>query len=419
MFFIYSIVYAAVIVILFVPQYLARPKELRRKWLKEKLGYFPKTDSSLWIHAVSVGEVGASVPLLKKLREEYPDFQIIFSTVTDTGQEVASAKVPCGTSVVYLPFDIGFVLRRCLRRVNPKIFITIETELWPNMFRIFGDRGVPVLILNGRISEKSSKGYEKISFFMKKVLDNVKIFGMQSQTDADRVIRIGADPQKVMILGNFKFDGDIPGGVPSWALAIKGPVIVAGSTHSGEEEIVIEAYRENLERFPGLKLLLAPRHPARFREVADLLRTKGIPFVKRSELCARPDEVKEKTEQGTFNRHVILLDSVGELPSVYGIADIAIVGKSFMGHGGQNPLEPAFWGKPILCGPHMENFPFIREFYREGAAFEVEPSRLAKKIREILVSPEKAEFAGKKGKELYQRNSGAVQRAMEIVKEFV
>ncbi len=417
MFYIYSFIYAAVIVMLFVPQYLERPKELRRKWLREKLGYFPKTDSSLWVHAVSVGEVFASVPLLKKLREEYPDLPIILSTVTDTGQKVAS-KVPHGMTVVYLPFDIGFVLRRCLRRVNAKILITIETELWPNMFRIFGDGGVPVVILNGRISEKSSKGYEKVSFFMKKVFDYVRIFGMQSQMDADRVIRIGADPGKVMILGNFKFDGSIPAGIPSWALAIKGPVIVAGSTHRGEEEIIIDAYRENLERLPELKLLLAPRHPDRFSEVADLLRTKGIPFIKRTELCDLPDAIPVNKAR-TINKNVVLLDSVGELSAVYGIADIAIVGKSFTGHGGQNPLEPAFWGKPILCGPHMENFPFIRDFYREGAAFEVEQTGLAKKIKELLMSPEDAEAAGKKGKELYQRNSGAVERAMKIVREFM
>jgi 3-deoxy-D-manno-octulosonic-acid transferase len=419
MFLIYSLIYATIIFIVFVPQYLKRPKELRRKWLKEKLGYLPQKEASLWVHAVSVGEVGASIPLLNKLREEYPGIPIILSTVTDTGQKVACSKAPQGTNVVYLPYDIGCAIRKCLKRVNPKLFITIETELWPNMFRTLGDRGVPVLILNGRISEESSKGYEKISFFMKRVFAYVKVFGMQSQKDAERVIRIGADEKKVVILGNFKFDGDIPMRIPPWALAIKGLVIVAGSTHRGEEEIILNAYCKNLEKFPGLKLLLAPRHPNRFEEVADLLTTKGIPFLKRSDLNDRSIEVSKGSEDIFLKKNVILLDSVGELPSVYGIADIAIVGKSFIGFGGQNPLEPAFWGKPILCGPHMENFPFVGEFFHEGAAFEVEPAGLAKKIEELLSSPEKARLAGEKGKTLYRKNSGSVQRAMKIVRKFI
>jgi 3-deoxy-D-manno-octulosonic-acid transferase len=206
MFFLYSILYTLAIITLFIPQYLKRPKTLRRKWFREKLGYLKEVNSAIWIHAVSVGEVNASIPLLKKLRGSYSNAPLILSTITDTGQKVASEKVPEGTYVVYLPFDMNCILERCFKRFRPRAFIVMETELWPNIFRVMADNGVPVIVLNGRISEKSLKGYRRISFFMKRVFSYVSVFGMQSQVDAERLIAIGAETGKVKILGNFKFD---------------------------------------------------------------------------------------------------------------------------------------------------------------------------------------------------------------------
>ena len=413
MFLIYSIIYTIVIFVLFIPQYLKRPKELRWKWVREKLGSLPEMDGSFWVHAVSVGEVNAAIQLLRRLRRQYPDMPIVLSTITDTGQKVASDKVPEGVRVVYLPFDISWILERSFRRVKPRMLIVLETELWPNIFRLSHKKNIPVIILNGRISEKSSRGYKKISFFMKKVFSYVTVFSMQSRLDAERLKVLGADEEKVRVSGNFKFDMEMSGEMPAWTAAIAGPVIVAGSTHRGEEELVLSAYLENIGKFPELELILAPRHPERFREVADLLREKKIPFVRRSELGACGIEGKP------FSEKVLLLDSVGELSSVYGMADIAVIGKSFLGIGGQNPLEPAFWGKPILCGQHMENFPFMQEFYDEGAAFEVEPPLLAKKISELLADPDIAKKAGEKAKKLYASNSGAVVKALTIIGQYV
>ena len=186
---------------------------------------------------------------------------------------------------------------------------------------------------------------------------------------------------------------------------------MAGSTHKGEEELVLSAYLKNCGKFPGLKLILAPRHPERFKEVADMLLKRGTSFVRRSELRdVDTCPIKEK---------VLLLDSVGELTSVYAIADIAIIGKSFLGTGGQNPLEPAYWGKPIVCGPHMENFPFMQEFYDAGAAFEVEPSSLADKIGELLAGPDLSRESGKKARRLYESKSGAVEKAMKIIERYI
>ena len=413
MFFIYSIIYTIVIFVLFIPQYMKRPEGLRGKWVREKLGALPDLASSIWVHAVSVGEVNAAIQLLKRLRKKYPAMPIVLSTITDTGQKVALAKVPEGVRVVYLPFDCKWVLERAFRRVRPKILIIMETELWPNILRLSYKRNVPVIILNGRISAKSSLGYKKISFFMKRVFSFVAVFSMQSGLDAERLKAIGADEKKVQVSGNFKFDMEMSGERPAWTAAVKGPVIVAGSTHRGEEELVLSAYLENLGKFPDLKLILAPRHPERFREVADLLRGKKITFVMRSEL-GEGDAVG-----GALGEKVLLLDSVGELSSVYAIADIVVIGKSFTGIGGQNPLEPAYWGKPILCGPHMENFPFMQEFYDDGAAFEVEPALLAEKLGQLLADPDSAERAGEKAKELYASKAGAVGKAMEIIGKYI
>ncbi len=418
MFLIYSILYSIVLLILLMPQYLKRPAEIRKKWLLDKFGFFDALrithhPSPIWVHAVSVGEVNAAIPLLRKLKAAHPDIPVILSTITDTGQKVARQKAPEGTHLVYLPFDLRIILHRCFEKVRPRLFIVMETELWPNIFRVAAERSVPVIILNGRISERSAKGYGKISFFMKKVFDQVTLFCMQSPSDAQRLKTIGAEESKVMVLGNFKFDMEITQQIPPWMKEVQGQVIVAGSTHAGEEQIIIDAYRENVYLFPGLKLIIAPRHPERFGEAEEVIRRSDMRYIKRSELDAEGADAGEKK----FN--ILLLDTVGELTAAYSIADVAIMGKSIEGRGGQNPLEPAYWGKPIICGEHMENFPFIKDFYAAGAAFQVTSTGVAKKIKELLMQPEKAKSAGEKARALYLKNSGAVDRAMQIVEGFL
>jgi 3-deoxy-D-manno-octulosonic-acid transferase len=374
----------------------------------------------------------AALPLLKKLRERYPSRNIILSTVTDTGQKVGRNGAPEGTSVFYLPFDIPFVLRTVLRQVKPDILITIETELWPNVLRVFKEQGVPIVLLNGRISKNSFEGYKKVSFFMRRVLSCVDLFCMQSDLDAERVRSLGVNREKVKVLGNFKFDTMSPSAIPEWAERISGPVLIAGSTHEGEEELMISTYHNLKKDFPHLNLIIAPRHPERFKEVENLLRSKGTVFVKRSTFSMKrstpspsPFEGEGRVGGGAtiyespLSGTIILLDTVGELSTIYGIADIAIIGKSFKGYGGQNPLEPAYWGKPIVCGPHMENFPFIREFYSKGAALEVNEENFFPIIRELLLSPEKAKEIGLKAKDLYTKNAGAVDRAMEVIEGYV
>ena len=377
----------------------------------------------------------AALPLLKRLRDRFPTRGIILTTITDTGQKVAREKAPEGTTVLYLPFDTTFALKAALKKMRPEIFITIETELWPNIFKVFKEYGIPVVMLNGRISENSLRGYKKISFFMKKVLSCVDLFCMQSEIDAKRIKNFGVDEKKIKVLGNFKFDTKPPSEIPEWAERMKRPVIIAGSTHQGEEELITSVYGDLKRDFPDLNLIIAPRHPERFKEVEDMLRSRSISFIKRSSLSShhlgpppspsppegegRGEGETSDSELQTFNGTVILLDAIGELSSVYGKADIAIIGKSFRGYGGQNPLEPAYWGKPILCGPHMENFPFVKDFYSEGAAIEVLEENLYPKLRDLLLSPEKAREMGLKAKDLYMKNSGAVERAIEVISGYI
>jgi 3-deoxy-D-manno-octulosonic-acid transferase len=414
----YSFLYAVALLFILPFQYFKRPHHIRQRWLKEKCGLFHAPFSTLnsdfiWVHAVSVGEVMAAVPLLKSLKGKYPSKGIVISTITDTGQKVARERSPEGTTVIYLPFDFSSVLGSVLKRSRPELLIIMETELWPNMLRVFKAYNVPIILLNGRISENSYKGYKKISFFMKMVLSHIDFFGMQETVYAERIQSFGIDKSRVLNIGNLKFDTQPPSNIPQWTEKIQGPVIVAGSTHEGEEALIASVYTNLKNDFPGLNLIIAPRHPERFKDVEKMLESTNITFLKRSVLSAhssKPDNI-----QGAL----VLLDSVGELSAIYGIATIAIIGKSFRGYGGQNPLEPAFWGKPIVCGPHMENFPVIKNFYEEGASVQVSEDELYATLKEMLMAPEKTQEIGSRAKQLYRSNTGAVDRSIEIISRYI
>lgn len=418
MFSIYSFLYFIVMLVLLPFEYMKRPREIRQRWLRERFGFFnyqPLTPNSklIWVHAVSVGEVISSLPFIRKLKSRHPSLRIILSTVTDTGQRVARERVSDIVSLVYLPFDLVFILRGLLKRIRPDVFVTIETELWPNLFRILKREGIPILVLNGRLSEDSFKGYSKIRFFIKNVVECVDLFCMQDDFYKDRIRALGADREKIRVIGNFKFDMELSNKLPEWSASLSGPVIIAGSTHDGEEELMVSVFEKLKRDFMELNLILAPRHPERFRRVEDLIQTRGFDYVKRSELGI-PGTTKKSIEG-----EIIILDTIGELASTYGIADIAIIGGSFVKHGGHNPLEPAFWGKPIICGPHMENFPFIKDFYREGSAKKSDAEGLYNVLKELIQSPEKRNAMGDKARDLYSEKSGAVNRALEILERYI
>lgn len=386
-----------------------RRPENRRQWLSEKRGYLPqvKGDTVVWIHAVSVGEAIAVSGLVKRLKEQRPDIAFVISTITDTGRAVARKTLGDSATVVYMPFDLGYVIRRAIKAIKPSLFILVETEIWPGAIHEMNMAGVPVAMVNGRVSEKSARGYTALGGFLRAALNKISLFCMQDESYADRIISLGAPSERVRITGNFKFDITGAHEKPDWASGVKGPVIVAGSTHKGEEELLLDCYAVLSRARPSLTLVLAPRHPERLAEVRRMLAQKGVSYINRSSM--KPGEAPPPG--------IILLDTMGELFRAYGMADIAVIGKSFYSEGGQNPLEPAYWGKAIVCGPHMENFPFMSECLKMGGAIETSADGLLNALEGLLSDDAKRAETGRRAREFYDRHSGAIDKTVKEIRE--
>lgn len=308
-----------------------------------------------WIHAVSVGEVAAAVPLVRAIQSRWPQLTIVLSTGTETGQAMAAERLPDVVRILF-PLDLTFVVRRAIRQVLPRFFIAMETEIWPNFFFTLCQHRIPAMIANGRISDRSFRRYRLVHPLLRGTLDSVAVFGMQSDEDARRIVALGASPDRVVVTGNLKSESlSEEGEEPFWrrilGLNPGNPVWVVGSTHAGEEAQVVQVYRKLRENHPALTLILAPRHPERTGEVVQELAGLGVRTVRRSALG------EEAPEPGT----VVLLDTIGELDRLYSVADVVFMGGSLVPAGGHNLLEPAARRKPVLFGPHVENF-------RESAA---------------------------------------------------
>lgn len=435
MYLIYSFLYIIVLLFLLPFEYLKRPKELRSRWLRERLGFLNSelrvpNSKLIWVHAVSVGEVISAVPFIRELKARYPSITVVLSTVTDTGQKIARERISDIAQIIYLPFDLVHIVRRVLKKIRPALFITVETELWPNIFRTFKKEGIPILVLNGRLSGNSFRGYRRIKFFIRDVLGCVDLFCMQDRVYAERIRGLGVAGNKVRVTGNFKFDTRPSEKVPEWTHSLGHPVVLAGSTHEGEEALIVSVFERLRDDFPEMNLILAPRHPERFGKVEDMVTARGLPCVKRSSLVPGSPLRAHGNEGNAFNRElsamsyqlsgcVVILDTIGELASSYGISDVAVMGGSFCKVGGHNPLEPAFWGKPVVCGPHMENFPFIQDFYIGSGAIKTDAEGLHEVIKELLRSPAKRKAMGERAKALYDEKAGAVDRAVEVLKGYL
>ncbi|HDK82436.1 MAG TPA: 3-deoxy-D-manno-octulosonic acid transferase, partial [Nitrospirae bacterium] len=424
---------------------------------------YKKTD--IWVHAVSVGEVIAALPFLRSLKKEFPEAKITLSTITYTGQKIAREEFPEADRIMYMPWDTGLCIRKAVRSLSPRVFITVETELWPMLFMTLKNAGSKVLLLNGRLSQKSFKGYRLIRPFMRKALSNVDYFYMQGHGDAERIRALGAKPGLVGFMGNFKFDAfSHKTAEPlAWANLIEGRVLVAGSTHKGEEEIILDAYKKIKKDFSDLRLIIAPRHPERFKEVEDILKKGKFDFIRRSEIKSEsvvpvnPDKPGRGAPKGrdfrfattgsgqlsvettrrsgdsyrvaTDNKQqttdckvpdIILLDTIGELSRLYSRADVAFIGGSLQPFGGHNILEPAFWSKPIIIGPHMDNFPIASVFVESGAAYVVkDPGEFAEAVERLLGNSEKARQAGLTARSIVDNNTGSVEKALGLVRSYL
>jgi 3-deoxy-D-manno-octulosonic-acid transferase len=346
----------AVLALAYLPVFL-----VRKVWgagyplaLRARLGFVhvpppPLPGARFWVHAVSVGEVMAAVPLVQALRARWPGADIVLSTVTATGERVARARLPEAAAMLTFPLDFPAAARRTVDRVAPGCFIGLETELWPNLLRALRRAGVPAILANGRISDRSYRRYRRVRRLFRTVLGDIALFCMQSEEDARRIISLGASPERVLVTGNLKMEAPSgeAGAEQLWRRLLHlgpAPVLVAGSTHRGEEAAMLEAFLAVRRTARDLRLVLAPRHPERLDEVEGLARSRGLEVVRRSRVSAGN------------GAPVILLDTMGELASLYAVADVIFVGGSLVPIGGHNVVEPALHAKALVFGPHMTNF---------------------------------------------------------------
>jgi len=409
-------VLSAIAVVLYSPWILFKKgPEDKSTFIRERFGLARYKKTDIWIHAVSVGEVIACLPFLKALKKEFSDKKITLSTTTYTGQGIARKNFPEADRIMYIPVDTGLCAGRVVRAMRPELFITVETELWPVLTSALKKSGCKMIVLNGRISEKSFNGYKKIGFVMKEMLSYIDYLYMQSDGDADRIKLLGAAKEKVGVMGNFKFDIALDNESPlSWLDHIAGKIFLAASTHEGEDEIILDAFSLIKKRYDNVRLIIAPRHPERFNNVADMIDNRGLMYLRRSGISKghrmTDDEIPD----------VILLDTLGELSRAFAKVSIAFIGGSLVPVGGHNILEPAYWSRPIIFGPHMNNFPIYKEFLEKSAAIQVAHAEdISESVIDILLSEEKSAELGKNAKAIVEKNTGAVNKALALVRGFI
>ena len=394
--------------------------------LRQRLGSLKEIKRSsrpvIWLHCVSVGETQAARPLVDRLRKDYPQYELVVSTITNTGQTLAKSVFGSATEAVfYFPFDWRWCVRRALKQIKPAVVLIMETELWPNFLRECKAQNVPVALVNGRISRQSFRRYRLVKFFLAQVLSQLDRAVMQSPNDAGRIVALGLPKAKLYTSGNMKFDADVVSGNDALTESLRKrftfepdiPLILAASTHEPEEKIVIDSFR-SLRSENRVRLMIAPRHPQRFQEVARLLESSGLAWSRRTAEPRLDDSAVD----------VVLLDTIGELPAVYSLAKIVFVGGSIINRGGHNVLEPAAAGTCVVTGSYTHNFQAIVELLNEDEAIVQLPpvdtqsaaNCLAHELAELLRNPERREALGAKAKDIVQKNKGAADRTIQIIK---
>ena len=428
MYLLYSIVTLVVFVVV-SPYFLCQALRHRKYVgsLGQRLGYLPVSfnldgEESIWVHAVSVGEVLTARPLVTALQAEYPNLRVFLSTTTRTGQQLARRGALDVDAVFYFPFDWTFTARRTLALVKPRLFVMMETEIWPNLLRECRRQGIRTALVNGRISSRSFPRYRLVRRFFGRVLGDIDCFCVQSEATARRLAQLGADPARITVTGSLKFDSlDAHAPVPNrghervlrfFRLSPERVVIVAGSTLKGEEEAVIRAFnRLRASGAAGTLLILAPRHPERCADVDRLCRQEGLTTVRRSDL---PIDAEPRAD-------VVVVDTIGELAQLYQLATAAFVGGSLVPAGGHNIIEPAVFGKSIVFGPHMENFAEIAaRFVADGAAVQVASgAELEEAVLSLVGDPVRRARLGAAAHALVEANRGAKERTLAAITELL
>jgi len=398
-----------------------------RKSLGPKFGFMSpevfegmKGAPRIWVHAVSVGEVTAAAPVVASLRAHYPEACIILSTGTETGQEMARRIVPGATAFIYYPLDIPQVIRKVIQRINPDIFVPTETELWPNFIRICRENAVKIVMVNGRISPRSFKRYAATRFFWKGILGAIDDIGVISEVDGERLEVIGMPRSRIHVLGNAKYDSLAAKASPELQkemarrlnMAQGDRVFVAGSTHEGEEQIVLDVYESLLETYPDLKLVIIPRHIERGQAVLAMVRDRGFEdAITMNEIVSGKQRAAER---------VVVVDVIGELFAVYSLATFVFCGGSLVPRGGQNILEPAAWGKVMFYGPFMDDFRDEKDLLeKSGAGITVKTAEeLLEGILKVLSDPEGL-ARGEAGRSVVVANMGAAERYSELISSHI
>ena len=407
--------------LLFSPYFLFQALAHRKyiEGLRERLGFLPTIEKRpvVWLHCVSVGETQAARPLVERLRQELPQHALVVSTVTLTGQKLARDLFRNQAErVFYFPFDWRWSVRRALDAVRPATVLVMETELWPNFLRECKAREIPVALVNGRISRKSFGRYIRIRFFLKRVLACLSVAVMQSERDAGRIRELGMREDRVFIAGNLKFESGYRDQKTDlkerFELRDDVPLVLAASTHAPEEKIVLESFKRLREEV-SVRLMLAPRHPERFNEVAELIQASGLSWARRT----------TAPSAGDATAAVILLDTIGELPALYPLATAVFVGGSIVDRGGHNVLEPAAHGVAVITGAHTHNFHAIVDLLNEAEAIVQLPAvegedaveKLTESLRRVLRDAGWRDELGRRAKALIIENQGAAERTMKLI----
>lgn len=386
--------------------------------IAERFGFFtvPEQKNGLWIHAVSVGESIAAAPIIEHFLANHPSLPVVVTTMTPTGSERVKAMFGDRVFHVYAPYDLPDVVARFLKRVQPSVAVIMETEIWPNMVCETAAKGIPVVLANARLSARSSRGYGHLATLTQSVFSQFAQVVAQSAEDGARFVDLGVSPARLTVSGSIKFDLAIPETLRTEAEDLRvvwlgsRPVWIAASTHAGEDEIMLSAHRELLQRQPRALLLLVPRHPERFNKVAGLISAGGFSFQRRSDY---KDGVSAEDAQ------VVLGDTMGELLLLLGCADIAFVGGSLIEHGGHNTLEPAAWGLPVLSGNSDFNFTEISTLLSaEGGLLKLADAQsLSNTLQALFTDSARAQRQGAAAKQVVENNRGALQRLLAIIEQ--
>ena len=426
MFMLYNLLFPLLFLI-YLPYYvvhLRRRGGLTREYW-QRAGFFDRETASrlraltspVWIHAVSVGETVAAISFIRRWQERRPEDSLVFSCSTSTAYATAKQKLPPGIEIIYCPIDFWWAIRRALNLIRPVVLVIFEVEIWPNLIRQAARRGAKVVLVNGRMSDKSSRGYAKWSFIFRPIFSSFSCLCVQTSEDASRIARVLGDDPRIKVCDTMKFDQvpDMNQADKTAALdACFGPgervTFIAGSTHAGEEEIICDAYQKLRPDFPTLRLILVPRHCERTPEIEKILRDRGLTW----------KLLKPTAENAAGPADVLLVNTTGELMNFYGAADIAYVGKSLAGQtGGHNIIEPAIFGKAILHGCHMENFRTVAALFQQHqAAIELpDEAALEPALRRLLASPAERENLGRKARQVVERYRGAIDRTLDHIEE--